>query len=109
MKFEESLLSSCPPPPPVPFSPYDTMRVLSSLVLVFSAINTLLVAASPVLESRQSGIDQTTYNDLERYTKYSSAVYQWICPKPLGNTLVKQVRCSRVFNSSVTNLYLLSV
>lgn len=68
------------------------MRLLSSLVLVISALNALLVAASPVaLESRQSGIDQTTYNDLERYTKYSSAVYQWICPKPLGNTLVKQV------------------
>ncbi|KAF9482264.1 alpha/beta-hydrolase [Pholiota conissans] len=47
------------------------------------------VFASPLLEGRANGIDQATYNDLERYTKYSSAVYQLICPSPLGNKLVK--------------------
>ncbi|PPQ90550.1 hypothetical protein CVT25_015864 [Psilocybe cyanescens] len=46
--------------------------------------------ASPLVESRANGIDETTYNNLERYTKYSSAVYQWICPKPLGNKLIDQ-------------------
>lgn len=49
------------------------------------------VTAVPVLESRQSGISQTVYDNLVRYTKYSSAVYQWICPRPLGNPLVDQV------------------
>ncbi|KAF9050098.1 Alpha/Beta hydrolase protein [Panaeolus papilionaceus] len=48
------------------------------------------VTAVPVLESRQSGISQTVYDNLVRYTKYSSAVYQWICPRPLGNPLVDQ-------------------
>ncbi|PPQ63693.1 hypothetical protein CVT24_004578 [Panaeolus cyanescens] len=47
-------------------------------------------AAAPALESRQSGISQSVYDNLVRYTKYSSAVYQWICPRPLGNTLVDQ-------------------
>lgn len=36
-------------------------------------------------------INLTVYHDLVRYTKYSSAVYQKICPKPLGNALVAQV------------------
>lgn len=34
------------------------------------------------------GIPQTIFDDLVRFTKYSSAVYQLFCPKPLGNTLV---------------------
>ncbi|KAH9484947.1 putative feruloyl esterase A [Psilocybe cubensis] len=46
--------------------------------------------ASPLVESRANGIDQTTYDNLVRYTKYSSAVYQWLCPKPLGNKLIDQ-------------------
>lgn len=48
-------------------------------------------AAAVSVKSRASGIDKTTYDNLVRYTKYSSAVYQWICPAPLGNTLVDQV------------------
>ncbi|KAF9792926.1 Alpha/Beta hydrolase protein [Thelephora terrestris] len=36
------------------------------------------------------GIEQQVYDDLVRYTKYSSAVYQGLCPRPLGNTLVAQ-------------------
>ncbi|KAJ3505829.1 hypothetical protein NLJ89_g7212 [Agrocybe chaxingu] len=58
---------------------------LASCVLAFSSLTAL---ASPLLESRANGIDQTTYDNLVRHTKYSSAVYQWICPRPLGNTLV---------------------
>jgi len=34
------------------------------------------------------GISQNTYDELVQYTKYSSAAYQMICPRPLGNKLV---------------------
>jgi hypothetical protein len=37
-------------------------------------------------------ISEETYSELERFAKYSSAVYQFICPRPLGNTLVLPVR-----------------
>ena len=40
----------------------------------------------------KKGIEQQVYDDLVRYTKYSSAVYQKLCLRPLGNTLVAQVR-----------------
>lgn len=40
----------------------------------------------------KGGIEQQVYDNLVRYTKYSSAVYQKLCPWPLGNTLVAQVR-----------------
>ena len=40
----------------------------------------------------KGGVEQQVYDDLVRYTKYSSAVYQEICLRPLGNTLVSQVR-----------------
>lgn len=43
----------------------------------------------------KGGIEQQVYDDLVRYTKYSSAVYQEACPRPLGNTLVAQVRTLR--------------
>lgn len=35
-----------------------------------------------------TGIDQETYDNLVRYTKYASASYQTLCPRPMGNTLV---------------------
>ncbi|KAG2016286.1 lipase [Coprinopsis cinerea AmutBmut pab1-1] len=52
--------------------------------------------ASPVpvgeLEARQSGIDSTTYGNLERFAKHSSAAYQLLgCPRPVGTTLVKYI------------------
>lgn len=40
----------------------------------------------------KGGIEQQVYDDLVRYTKYSSAVYQKVCLRPLGKTLVAQVR-----------------
>jgi hypothetical protein len=40
----------------------------------------------------KGGIEQQVYDNLVRYTKYSSAVYQKLCLRPLGNTLVAQVR-----------------
>ncbi|TFK74281.1 alpha/beta-hydrolase [Pluteus cervinus] len=46
--------------------------------------------ASPLLETGQTGISQSVYNDLVRYTQYSSAAYQLLCPYPLGNTLIDQ-------------------
>ena len=39
----------------------------------------------------QAAVERALYSDLMLYTKYSSAVYQSICPHPLGNALVKQV------------------
>ncbi|KAL0956990.1 hypothetical protein HGRIS_003090 [Hohenbuehelia grisea] len=46
-----------------------------------------LALAAPV-EPRADGISQATYDNLVRYAKYSSAVYQLICIRPLGNTLI---------------------
>jgi len=43
--------------------------------------------ASPVLVQRN--ISSTLYDDLVRYTQYSSAAYQLVCPSPLGNSLVQ--------------------
>ncbi|KAJ7020909.1 alpha/beta-hydrolase [Mycena alexandri] len=45
------------------------------------------VFASPLLSSR--GISSSLYDDLVRYTQYSSAAYQLLCPSPLGHTLVQ--------------------
>lgn len=36
-----------------------------------------------------SNVSMRTYDELERFAKYSSAVYQSICPRPLGNSLVR--------------------
>ncbi|KAH7888966.1 Alpha/Beta hydrolase protein, partial [Phlebopus sp. FC_14] len=44
----------------------------------------------PRTDDPSSGIDQTTYDNLVRYTKYSSGAYQVLCPRPMGNTLVEQ-------------------
>ncbi|KAJ7872974.1 alpha/beta-hydrolase [Mycena leptocephala] len=54
------------------------------LFVLFSFSSTSL--ASPVLTSR--AISPSLYDDLVRFTKYSSAAYQLLCPRPLGNTLV---------------------
>jgi len=35
-----------------------------------------------------TGIDEETYDNFVRYTKYASASYQTLCPRPMGNTLV---------------------
>ena len=36
-----------------------------------------------------------TYGELELFAKYASAAYQYLCPRPLGNTLVRSVSCAR--------------
>jgi hypothetical protein len=38
-----------------------------------------------------SSVSVHTYDELERFAKYSSAVYQFLCPRPLGNPLVQSV------------------
>jgi hypothetical protein len=41
-----------------------------------------------------SSVSMHTYDELERFAKYSSAVYQFLCPRPLGNSLVQSVSCA---------------
>lgn len=60
----------------------------TALSLVFLPLLLLPLA----LGYPKRGIEQQIYDDLVRYTKYSSAVYQKVCLRPLGNTLVAQVR-----------------
>ena len=50
-----------------------------------------LTNAQP-FDVNDGGISEKTYSELEGFAKYSSAVYQFICPRPLGNTLVRPVR-----------------
>ncbi|KIJ68022.1 hypothetical protein HYDPIDRAFT_107601 [Hydnomerulius pinastri MD-312] len=44
----------------------------------------------PRVGDPSTGVDQTTYDNLVRYTKYASGAYQVLCPRPMGNTLVEQ-------------------
>jgi hypothetical protein len=52
-----------------------------------------LVAGSLAISWRAScgGISESTYDELVRYTKYSSGAYHLVCLKPLGNHLVQSV------------------
>lgn len=45
----------------------------------------------PRSDDSSVGVDQQTYDDLVRYTKYASGAYQVLCPRPMGNTLISQV------------------
>lgn len=38
-----------------------------------------------------NSVSMHTYDELELFAKYSSAVYQFLCPRPLGNSLVHSV------------------
>ena len=58
----------------------------------FSPLLLPLLLSSLAFGYPKGGIEQQIYDDLVRYTKYSSAVYQKLCLRPLGNTLVAQVR-----------------
>ncbi|THH14905.1 hypothetical protein EW146_g5497 [Bondarzewia mesenterica] len=64
------------------------MRFLTTVV--FLAIGGQLEFCMGMQEtfSEISGISLSTYAELTLFTKYSSAAYQPICPRPLGNTLV---------------------
>ncbi|KAJ7183668.1 alpha/beta-hydrolase [Mycena filopes] len=61
------------------------MRALTFACLSLDFL--LPVFASPLLTSR--AVSSSVYDDLVRYTQYSSAAYQLLCPSPLGNTLVQ--------------------
>lgn len=45
----------------------------------------------PRSDDPSAGVDQQTYENLVRYTKYASGAYQVLCPRPMGNTLIVQV------------------
>ncbi|KAJ6577953.1 alpha/beta-hydrolase [Mycena capillaripes] len=62
------------------------MQALALVSLVFGLLSSTSFA-SPILTSRS--ISSSLYDDLVRYTQYSSASYQLLCPSPLGNTLVQ--------------------
>ena len=75
------------------------MRCLGFLLLLAVAnwnVGTLALAAelpqSPLLSRPDGGISEDIYSELVLFTKYSSAIYQFICPRPLGNTLINSVR-----------------
>ena len=59
---------------------------------MFTTAFSLVLLLSSAFGFPKGGIEQRAYDDLVRYTKYSSAVYQKVCLRPLGNTLVAQVR-----------------
>jgi len=61
------------------------MRLTTALI-TFGFISGSL---ADIFLGQGSGIPQSTYDDLVRYTKYSSGAYQLVCPKPMGNTLVE--------------------
>jgi len=51
----------------------------------------LVALGAPLKNTRQeAGISQAVFDDLTLYAEYSSAVYQFFCPSPLGNTLVEE-------------------
>lgn len=62
-----------------------TMRFTAVLVILCLVVGSL---GSSWLASC-NGIPQSTYNDLVRYTKYSSGAYHLVCLKPLGNHLIQ--------------------
>ena len=72
--------------------------VLLALRLSASSLG-LLLPSKPI-----SGIPQATYDDLVRYTKYSSGAYQLLCVRPLGNILVESVIFSRASSTVLRGL-----
>ncbi|KAN0138436.1 alpha/beta-hydrolase [Lactarius tabidus] len=58
--------------------------------LAFVTLETAEPPQSPLLSRPvDGGISEDIYSELVLFTKYSSAIYQFICPRPLGNKLVK--------------------
>ena len=63
------------------------MRVTAVLVTLYLVVGSLAIS----LLANCDGISQSTYNELVRYTKYSSGAYHLVCLRPLGNHLVQSV------------------
>jgi len=68
-----------------PWSALLQMRFIAVLVILWFVIGSL--AYSWVWST--NGISRSTYDELVRYTKYSSGAYHVVCFKPLGNHLVQ--------------------
>lgn len=64
--------------------------LLSVVAFVALAVATPTNLTPSLLQKRS--ISQDLLDDFVRYTKYSSGAYQLVCPRPLGNTLVVQVK-----------------
>ncbi|KAF7299730.1 Lipase-3 domain-containing protein [Mycena chlorophos] len=64
----------------------------SSFVPVALALLTAIPVAT-ALTTR--AVSSALYEELVLYTKYSSAAYQLTCPRPLGNTLIKDFEFGR--------------
>ena len=71
------------------YTMWFAVATLFALCLSASSLG-LLLPSKPI-----GGIPQETYDDLVRYTKYSSGAYHLLCIRPLGNTLVESVIFSR--------------
>ncbi|KAH8996499.1 alpha/beta-hydrolase [Lactarius hatsudake] len=68
------------------------MRCLVFVLLAWNlgALTLATPLQSPLLSPPiHGGISEHVYSELSHFAKYSSAVYQFICPRPLGNTLVE--------------------
>ncbi|KAK7055982.1 Alpha/beta-hydrolase [Favolaschia claudopus] len=63
------------------------MKAFASISLVLLGLLSSTFA-SPVAVTERD-VSSSVYDDLVRYTKYSSASYQLLCVSPLGNTLVQ--------------------
>lgn len=74
----------------VPYMMWLAVATLLALCLSASSLGLLLPSKLQIV-----GIPQETYDDLVRYTKYSSGAYHLLCIRPLGNTLVESVIFSR--------------
>lgn len=56
-----------------------------------------------------SSVSMHTYDELELFAKYASAVYQFLCPRPLGNTLVRSVSCAPARSCFVDDVLKLAI
>ena len=66
---------------------FSRLACASALLL----LGPLVSLAVPLNVTHDQAIAPGVFEDLVRFTKYSSAAYQAFCPRPLGNTLVQGV------------------
>lgn len=68
-----------------------TMRVIALLATLYLVVGSLATSLLASCGGGPGSISQSTYDELVRYTKYSSGAYHLVCLKPLGNHLVQSV------------------
>ena len=74
------------------------LRTLHAIDVAQQQQSHLSLLPRPPLEDNaheRRGVSARTYGELERFAKYASAAYQYLCPRPLGNTLVRSVSRAR--------------